>query len=36
VRRAHLVVGPRQAGKSTLVWSIVGSAPGDLRYVNCE
>jgi uncharacterized protein len=35
-RKAHLVVGPRQAGKSTLVWSIVARSPGHLLYLNAE
>lgn len=34
-RKAHLVIGPRQAGKSTLVWSIAADAP-HLLYLNCE
>ncbi|MEZ4267225.1 MAG: AAA family ATPase [Myxococcota bacterium] len=33
--RAHLVVGPRQSGKSTLVWSVLGEKP-DVLYLNCE
>ena len=34
-RRAHLVIGPRQAGKSTLLWSLLSEAPGVL-YLDCE
>jgi predicted AAA+ superfamily ATPase len=34
-RKAHLVVGPRQAGKSTLVWSLAAEAE-HLLYLNCE
>lgn len=34
-RRAHLVIGPRQAGKSTLLWSLVADAPS-LLYLDCE
>lgn len=32
---AHLVIGPRQAGKSTTLWSLVGEARG-LLYLDCE
>ena len=34
-RHAHLVIGPRQAGKSTLLWSLLGDA-SSLLYLNCE
>ena len=34
--RAHLVVGPRQAGKSTAIWSILASNPGHVLHLNCE
>lgn len=34
-RRAHLVIGPRQAGKSTLVWSLLADADAVL-YLDCE
>lgn len=34
--RAHLIVGPRQAGKSTLVWALVAERPGPLLFLNCE
>jgi predicted AAA+ superfamily ATPase len=35
-RRAHLVVGPRQAGKSTLVWSVLARDERPVLLVNCE
>ncbi|MFO8072600.1 MAG: ATP-binding protein [Polyangia bacterium] len=35
-RRAHLVVGPRQAGKSTLIWSLIFEDGGPLLYLSCE
>ncbi len=35
-RRAHLVIGPRQAGKSTLVWSLLAARPQPLLFLNCE
>ncbi len=35
-RRAHLVIGPRQAGKSTLVWSLLSARPQTLLFLNCE
>jgi len=35
-RRAHLVIGPRQAGKSTLVWSVLSRMSGPLLLLNCE
>ncbi len=35
-RRAHLVIGPRQAGKSTLVWSLLSARPQPLLFLNCE
>ncbi len=35
-RRAHLVIGPRQAGKSTLVWSLLAARPRPLLFLNCE
>jgi len=34
--RAHLVIGPRQAGKSTLIWSFLADTPGHILYLNCE
>ena len=34
-RHAHLVIGPRQAGKSTLLWSLVRGARA-LLYLDCE
>jgi predicted AAA+ superfamily ATPase len=34
-RHAHLVIGPRQAGKSTLVWSIVQHCDA-LLFLDCE
>lgn len=33
--RAHLVIGPRQAGKSTVLWSVVRGA-SFLLYLDCE
>ncbi len=35
-RRAHLVVGPRQAGKSTLVWRTLSCTDRPVLYLNCE
>lgn len=35
-RKAHLVIGPRQAGKSTLVWSLLSVRPQPLLFLNCE
>lgn len=35
-RRAHLVVGPRQAGKSTLVWSLLRAGTAPVLYLDCE
>jgi uncharacterized protein len=34
--RAHLVVGPRQAGKSTLIWSHLADLGKPALYVDCE
>ena len=34
-RRAHLVVGPRQAGKSTLIWSLLSDVR-HLLFLDCE
>ncbi len=36
LRKAHLVVGPRQAGKSTLVWTLLAESERPVLYVNCE
>lgn len=33
---ARLVVGPRQAGKSTLAWSVLTQCERPLLYLNCE
>ncbi len=35
-RRAHLVIGPRQAGKSTSIWMVLADAPTPLLYLDCE
>jgi uncharacterized protein len=35
-RRAELVVGPRQAGKSTLVWKTLAEAGEPVLYLNCD
>ena len=36
-RRAKLVVGPRQAGKSTLLWSLIRDRdPRSILFLNCE
>ena len=35
-RRAHLVIGPRQAGKSTLIWHALTEHPTPLLYLDCE
>lgn len=34
--RAHLVIGPRQAGKSSLVWSLVRSRGPSVLYLTCD
>ncbi len=34
--QAHLVVGPRQAGKSSLVWQHVGKLGGPVLFLDCE
>jgi hypothetical protein len=34
--RAHLVVGPRQAGKSTLLWAHLAEAGEPALFVDCE
>lgn len=36
VRLAHLLIGPRQAGKSTLIWSMVARERRPLLFLNCE
>ncbi len=33
---ASLVVGPRQAGKSTLIWQTISNQPAPVLYCNCE
>jgi predicted AAA+ superfamily ATPase len=36
-RKAKLIVGPRQSGKSTLVWSLIRQRdPATILYLNCE
>ena len=35
-RRAHLVIGPRQAGKSTVIWRLLANRPSPLLFLNCE
>lgn len=35
-QRVVLVVGPRQAGKSTLIWKTLEEAAEPVLYVNCE
>ncbi|NJL26470.1 MAG: ATP-binding protein [Thermoanaerobaculia bacterium] len=34
--RAHLVIGPRQAGKSTLIWRYLAQHDQPALYVDCE
>jgi predicted AAA+ superfamily ATPase len=34
--RAGLVIGPRQAGKSTLIWKTLSTMDAPCLYVNCE
>mgnify|MGYP006295575551 CR=1 FL=1 len=34
-KKAHLVIGPRQAGKSTIIWALARQAK-HLLYLNCE
>jgi predicted AAA+ superfamily ATPase len=36
VNRAHLVVGPRQAGKSTLLWNHLAALGEPVLFVDCE
>ena len=33
---ASLVIGPRQAGKSTLIWQTISNQPSPVLYCNCE
>ncbi|MDY6950220.1 MAG: ATP-binding protein [Thermodesulfobacteriota bacterium] len=33
---ASLVIGPRQAGKSTLMWQTISNQPSPVLYCNCE
>ncbi|HDR15200.1 MAG TPA: ATP-binding protein [Desulfobacteraceae bacterium] len=35
-RRVCLVVGPRQAGKSTLIWKTMAESARPCLYINCE
>lgn len=35
-RKAHLVIGPRQAGKSTLVWATLRDLDRPVLYLDCE
>ncbi len=35
-RRVTLVIGPRQVGKSTLIWKTLAGEEGPYLYVNCE
>lgn len=35
-RRVGLVIGPRQAGKSTLIWKTLTAHPAPCLFVNCE
>jgi len=34
--RVSLLIGPRQSGKSTLIWRCLKQQPGPYLYVNCE
>jgi len=34
--RAHLVVGPRQAGKSTLIWAYLARRGSPVLFIDCE
>ena len=34
--RAHLVVGPRQAGKSTAIWAHLGTVGKPALFIDCE
>jgi len=34
--RISLLIGPRQAGKSTLIWKTIGSEAQPYVYINCE
>ena len=34
--KAHLIVGPRQAGKSTAVWSHLATRPEPVLFIDCE
>ena len=35
-RRAHLVIGPRQAGKSTALWTHLASQGARVLFIDCE
>ncbi len=35
-RKVHLVVGPRQVGKSTAIWKYLSEGNGRVLYLNCE
>jgi hypothetical protein len=36
IHRAHLLVGPRQAGKSTAIWAHLAEVGEPVLYVDCE
>lgn len=36
VKRAHLVIGPRQAGKSTVFWAYLAERGAPALFVDCE
>ena len=34
--KVTLLIGPRQSGKSTLIWRLINQQPGPFFYINCE
>ena len=34
--RVTLLIGPRQSGKSTLIWQLINHQPDPYLYINCE
>jgi predicted AAA+ superfamily ATPase len=34
--KINLLIGPRQAGKSTLIWSLLSKLPEPVLFLNCE
>lgn len=36
IQRAHLIIGPRQAGKSTAIWSHLAQVQNPVAFIDCE